>query len=128
LSLLCATFLYKSYPRLTRPQRAASRDRQALAEREVHRVLEQTRGSLEEAWQTQDLAKLTEALAEGNRAVDIARSGEASTAVRQEAEAFRTDAVERLGRAKKNRALLDAVLDVSARRKPARTRRTTRAC
>jgi eukaryotic-like serine/threonine-protein kinase len=99
---------------LVSQQWAAARDRQAQTEREVHRVLEQTRGSLEEAWQTQDLAKLTEALAGGNRAVDIARSGEASTAVRQEAEAFRTDAVERLGRAKKNRALLDAVLDVSA--------------
>src|SRR5262249_32163161 len=94
-------------------QWALARDRQAQTEREVRTVLEQTRGPLEEAWQAQDLAKLTAALAEGNRAVDVARSGEAGAAVRQQAEAFRTDAVERLGRAKKNRALLEAVLDVS---------------
>jgi serine/threonine-protein kinase len=95
-------------------QWAAARDHQAQTEREVRRVLEKTRGPLEEAWQTQDLAQLTSALAEGNRAVDIARSGEASVAVRQEAEAFRTEAGERLGRAKKNRALLEGLLDVSA--------------
>jgi serine/threonine-protein kinase len=95
-------------------QWAAARNRQAQTEGEVRRVLEQTRGPLEEAWQAQDLAKLTEALAEGNRAVDIARSGEAGAAVRQEAEAFRAEAGERLRRAKKNRALLEAVLDVSA--------------
>jgi serine/threonine-protein kinase len=95
-------------------QWAAAQDRQAQTDREVRWVLEQTRGPLEEAWQTQDLAKLTEVLAEGNRAMDIARSGEASAAVRQEAEAFREDTGERLGRAKKNRALLEAVQDVSA--------------
>src|SRR5262245_29443003 len=83
-------------------QEAAARDRQAQTEREVRRVLEQTRGPLQAAWQAQDLAKLMEALAEGNRAADIARSGEASAAVRQEAEAFRTEAGERLARAKKN--------------------------
>src|SRR5262245_23807492 len=95
-------------------QWAAARDRQAQTDREVRGVLEWARDPLEEAWQTQDLAKLTAALAEGDRAVDIARSGAASAAVRQEAEAFRTDADARLGRAKKNRALREAVLDVAA--------------
>jgi serine/threonine-protein kinase len=97
-------------------QWAAARDRRAQTEWEVRRVLEQTRGPLEVSWQTQDLAKLMEALAEGNRAMDIARAGEASAAVRQEAETFRADAGERLRRAKTNRALLDAVLDVSVPR------------
>jgi tetratricopeptide (TPR) repeat protein len=55
---------------------------------------------------------LTEARAEVRRAVDIARSGEASVAVQQEAEAFHLDAGARLGRATKNNALLDAVLDL----------------
>jgi serine/threonine-protein kinase len=94
-------------------QWAAARDRQAQTARQARWILQQARNPLKEAWQTQDLAKLTEALAEGNRAVDIAQSGEASAAVRQEAEAFRADAGQRLGRAKKNRALLQAVLDVS---------------
>jgi serine/threonine-protein kinase len=94
-------------------QRATTRDRQAQTDREVRGLLERARGLLTGAWQAQDLAQLTATLAEGNRAVDIARSGEASAAVRQEAEAFRGEADERLERAKKNRALLDAVLDVS---------------
>jgi serine/threonine-protein kinase len=102
---------------------AADRDRRAQTDQEVREVLERSRGQLAEAWQTQDLTQLTAALAEGNRALDIARSGEASAAVRQEAENFRTDAGGRLQRAKKNRALLEAVLDVSA---PQETRQDTR--
>jgi eukaryotic-like serine/threonine-protein kinase len=95
-------------------QWAAARDRQARTDREVRGILERGRGLLAEAWQTQDLARLTEALAEGTRAVDLAHGGAADAAVRQEAETFRADADARLGRANKNRALLEAVLDVSA--------------
>src|SRR5260370_11411132 len=69
---------------------------------------------MEQGWQGHDLAKLTEARAEGNWAVDIARSGRASGAMQQEAKEFQEDAIERLGRAKKNRALLEAMLDISA--------------
>jgi serine/threonine-protein kinase len=95
-------------------QWAATRERQAQTDREARGALEGARGQLEEGWPAQDLAKLTAALAEGSRAVDIARSGAASAAVRQEAEAFRVDADERLRRAKKNGALREAVLDVAA--------------
>jgi serine/threonine-protein kinase len=95
-------------------QWAAARGRQAQTEREVRWVLEQARGPLGEAWQTQDLANLTKALAEGVRAVDIARSGAASAVVRQEAEEFRADAAERLRQATRNGALREAVLDVAA--------------
>jgi serine/threonine-protein kinase len=95
-------------------QWAAARDRQAQTDRKVRGVLESARGLLEEGWPAQDLAQLTAALAEGNRAVDVARSGAASAAVRQEAEAFRANADERLGRAKANGALREAVLDVAA--------------
>jgi serine/threonine-protein kinase len=94
-------------------QWATARDRQAQTDRDVRGVLEGARGPLQEGWSEQDLAQLTAALAEGDRSVDMARSGEASAAVRQQAEAFRTDADERLGRAKNNRALLEAVLDVA---------------
>jgi serine/threonine-protein kinase len=95
-------------------QWVAARERRDQTDRDVRGILEAVRGPLEEAWQAQDLAQLTVALAEGNRAVDVAHSGAASADVRQEAEMFRTDAGERLGRARKNRALLEAVLDVSA--------------
>jgi Flp pilus assembly protein TadD len=53
------------------------------------------------------------AAAEGSRAVGIAGSGGASAAVQQEAEEFQQDALGRLERVKKDRILLDAVLDVS---------------
>jgi serine/threonine-protein kinase len=95
-------------------QQAAARARQAETDQSFRAVLERERGLLEEAWLAHDLAKLTAATAEGNRAVDIARSSGASAAVQQEAEAFREDATRRLDRAQKNRALLEAILDVSA--------------
>jgi serine/threonine-protein kinase len=95
-------------------QRAATRVRQAQTDQEIRGVLMRARGLLEDGWQAADLAKLTEARAEGNRAADIARSGGASAVMQQEAEAFREDAIGRLERAEKNRTLREAVLDVSA--------------
>jgi serine/threonine-protein kinase len=97
-------------------QWVAARDRRDRTDRDVLGVLEAARGPLADAWQSQDLAQLMVALAEGNRAVDVANSGAASEAVRQEAETFRTDAADRLGRATKIHALLEAVLDISAPR------------
>jgi serine/threonine-protein kinase len=99
-------------------QQSAARARRAQTDQEVRAILERARGPLEEGWQAVDLAKLAEAESEANRAAAIARSGGASAAVRQQAEAFQLDAVGRLGRAKKSRALLDAVLDVSASAEP----------
>jgi serine/threonine-protein kinase len=92
-------------------QQAAAHDRQALTDQEVRGILERARGSLEDGWQAVDLAKVTQAVSEANRAVDIARGG--TGAARQDAEAFQQDAGARLDRVRKNRALLDAVLDVS---------------
>jgi serine/threonine-protein kinase len=94
--------------------RAAAHARQIQTDQRVRAVVDRARGLLENGWQAADPAKLNEARAEGNRAVDIARSGDASAAVRQEAEAFQEEADRRLVRAEKNRALLAAVLDVSA--------------
>jgi serine/threonine-protein kinase len=95
-------------------QRGAAHARQAQTDQEVRGIVARARGPLEEGWRAADLTKLTEARAEANRAVDIARSGRASAAVQQEAEAFQEDAAGRLGRAQKNRALLEAILDVSS--------------
>ena len=99
-------------------QWAAARDRQEQTDRDVRAVLTAARGPLKEAWQAQDLAQLTAARAEGHRAVDIARSGAASAAVRQEADAFAADADDRLARAKKNGALREALLDIAAPQEP----------
>ncbi len=96
--------------------RAAAHDRQARTDQEVRIGLEQARALLEKGWQAADLAILTEAEAEANRAEVIAHSGGASAPVRHEAEAFRDTVKERLGRAENNRALLKALLDVSAPR------------
>jgi serine/threonine-protein kinase len=94
-------------------QRTAAHTRQALADQEVRGILERARGPLEGGWQAVDLARVAEAVSEADRAVNIAHSGGASAAVQEEAEAFQHDATGRLERAKKNRALLDTVLEVS---------------
>jgi Flp pilus assembly protein TadD len=98
-------------------QNVDSHIRQARTDGEVRGVLERTRDLLEEGWQAHDLTKLTVASSEAHRAVDIGRSGEASPAVQQEAVTLQMDAVGRLGRATKNNALLDAVMDVWAPQK-----------
>jgi serine/threonine-protein kinase len=95
-------------------QQLAASARQIETDQKFRAVLERERGLLEEGWLAHDLAKLAEAQAAGIRATDLARSGGASAAVQQEAEAFQAEAARRLERAKKNRALMEAVLDVSA--------------
>jgi serine/threonine-protein kinase len=94
-------------------QWAAARNRQQQTDQEVRRALEQARALLKKGWQAADLAMLTEAQAEGNRAQGIAQSGGASAPVQREAEVFRDDARGRLERAKNRGALLKALLDVS---------------
>jgi serine/threonine-protein kinase len=94
-------------------QRADARAHQARIDQEVLALLERGRGLLEEGWQAADEAKLTQASGEAERAADVARSGDASEAVRGQAEAFREDAGGRLERAQKGRALLEALQDVS---------------
>jgi serine/threonine-protein kinase len=101
---------------LWQQQRAADLARRQEADRRALWAVERGRRLLEEGWQAQDLVKLTEAKAEGDRAADIAHRGEAGGAVQQEAAAFRAEAEARLGRAEKNRALLAALLDVAAPR------------
>jgi Flp pilus assembly protein TadD len=101
---------------------AEARDRQARAVAEARRqqadqkagaVLENARGLLAEGWKAHDLAKLKQAKAEADRAVDIARSGEAGEEVLEQCVSFRAEAEERLGRAEKNHVLLAALLDMA---------------
>ena len=59
--------------RLQRPKAARQRVAgQAQTEREACGVLERARDLLEKGWQAADMAKMTEAAAEGGRAEDIA--------------------------------------------------------
>jgi serine/threonine-protein kinase len=95
-------------------QRTTAHARQTQTDQEVRGIVERARGPLEEGWQAADLAKLTDVEAEANRAVDIAERGGAGAAVRQQAEAFQRDAAGRLARAKDDRILLEALLNVSA--------------
>jgi eukaryotic-like serine/threonine-protein kinase len=106
-------------------QQIASSIRQARTDGEVRAILKRGRGLLDESWQAHDLAKLTEARAEVHRAVDIARSGEASVAVQQETEALRADATKRVEQAIRNRALMEAVLDVAGQETFNLSRETT---
>jgi serine/threonine-protein kinase len=92
-------------------QRAAAHARQALTDEKARGILERARDLLAEGWRAADLAKLTQARTEANRAVDIARSG-AGAAVQQEAEQVRGEVAGRLQRLEKDRALLAAVQDV----------------
>jgi serine/threonine-protein kinase len=104
-------------------QRTAARVRQAQTDQEVRGVVERARDALGDGWHAADLVKLAEAGAEAERAVNLARSGGASPGVQQDAEALLADAAGRLERARRNRDLLDTLLDVAAPRDAAvRTR------
>jgi serine/threonine-protein kinase len=85
-------------------------------DQEAGAALERARGLLADGWQAHDLARLAQAKAEGERALDIARSGAPGAAVQDQAAAFVEEVEGRQRRAAKNDALLAALLDVSAPR------------
>jgi tetratricopeptide (TPR) repeat protein len=101
-------------------QRAATLARKEEAGQKALEVLARARVKLEEGWQRHDLARLAEAKAEADQAVEVAHSGDAAPAVRQQVSRFQTEASDRLGRAGKNQQLRDALLNVSASRETAR--------
>jgi tetratricopeptide (TPR) repeat protein len=105
---------------LYQEQRAAAQERHREAGRQALLAVERGRLLLEEGWQANDVAKLEQASAEAERAVDIAARGEADPAVRQQADAFRREVQERLGRARRNSALMAALADISAPRETPR--------
>jgi serine/threonine-protein kinase len=94
-------------------QRADFRARQQLTDQKVLVVLEGARSMADDGWEKHDQAKLKEAKADGERAVDIARSGAASATVEQQATAFHSQAEERLKRWQTNDALRGALLDIA---------------
>jgi tetratricopeptide (TPR) repeat protein/tRNA A-37 threonylcarbamoyl transferase component Bud32 len=95
-------------------------EQRAAARLAAAQTLERGRLLLEEGWQRNDLGQLTEARSEADRAVELAGRVWAGQAVQQETARFRADADDRLERARKNRQLLDALLDIST---PPETRR-----
>jgi serine/threonine-protein kinase len=85
--------------------------RQEVA-REVRSAARQAQERGEAAWQANDLDRLAEARAEAEKAVQVARSGEAGEEVLAEAQALREQLEARRAQAERNRALLTALLDV----------------
>ncbi len=101
---------------LVQAQRAAALARQREVGQKALLTLERARGLLAKGWPAHDLDTLRDAKAEADRARDIADSGEAAPAVRQQAAAAQEEARDRLRRAVKSRTLRDALLDIAAPR------------
>ena len=95
-------------------QRAAARATLQQTDREVRSILARGRNVLDEGWLTQDLARVSEAATDGAQAADLAHRLVASASVCEEAVAFRNTADASLQHARRNRVLLEELLDVSA--------------
>jgi serine/threonine-protein kinase len=98
---------------LVQRQQVAAQARRVQAERAVQEKLEQGRGLLKRGWEANDPALLTEALALGDQAAEVARSETVGPGVHEQVAAFRAEAAERLERAQANLALLDAWRDIA---------------
>jgi tRNA A-37 threonylcarbamoyl transferase component Bud32 len=94
-------------------QRTEARMRSLQTDQAVHGLLERGQRQLEAGWQSQSVGQLKEVSLEARRAVDIAQKGDAGSAVQEQAAAFQADAVDRVARVEKNRALFDALVNVS---------------
>src|SRR5262249_47881697 len=82
--------------------------------------IEQARSLRGDGWKKHDERKLAEAKVAAEQALEIARSSHASVALQQEAEAEGEETEKKIKAAKKNSALLAALLDVSEPRETAR--------
>jgi tetratricopeptide (TPR) repeat protein len=89
------------------------RARQQEAAARTIQAVEHARTLLEQSWQDNDLAALKSALAEADRAVEIA-SGAADLAAQETAAAVQQEARDRLDRVVKDRTLLDDLLNIAA--------------
>jgi serine/threonine-protein kinase len=115
-AVLVVAFGASSVAWIAQQQRASARARRTQTDQDVLALLERGCVVLEEGWQAHDVAKLKEATAEGVRAADVARKGDASAVVQEQASEFQTKAAMQLARAEKNRVLMDALLNVSGPR------------
>jgi tetratricopeptide (TPR) repeat protein len=97
-------------------EHTAAEARRQLTEQKARLAMVQAHALLDGGWQAHDLARLTEARAAADRAAAIAGSGEAGAAVQQEAAALQQKAAARIDQARKNVALLAALLDFQVRR------------
>src|SRR5262245_45821971 len=95
-------------------QRVASQVHRAETDGNVAGVLTRAHALLDEGWAGNDFAKLTEARAEATRAADVASNGGASPSLLQEAREVQDDVAARLERAKRNRTLQEALLEILA--------------
>jgi hypothetical protein len=86
---------------------------QLQTDQEARSVLKRATELLDQGWEAQDVEKLNEAKAEGDRAADMARTGGASAEVQQEIGAFLTKTEERSRRWRANDDLRNALLDIA---------------
>ncbi len=93
-------------------QQASSLARREQTHAKVNAAITVARTLLDESWQNNDVAGLTRARAEADKAVEVAHSGEASSDVQTLADLLQKEAASKLERARQNRDLLTAVLDL----------------
>jgi tetratricopeptide (TPR) repeat protein len=93
-----------------REQQEGDRARRREAGQKAELALERGRSLLEEGWRIHDLARLQQAVAEAERAVDVAIGAEEGE--RRRAAALLAEATRRLEQARRTRALIVALLDV----------------
>jgi serine/threonine-protein kinase len=109
---------------LVQQQRADAAAKQREADQQAGRALDTARTLLAEGWKDNDTSKLAAALAEVERAVQLARDPNAGEDIRDEAAALLEEARAEAEQARKNAALLTALLDISAPRETKRYERT----
>src|SRR5262249_3386653 len=97
---------------LFQQQQAAARGRQQQTDQETRRAMDTARELLRKGWEKNNRENLAAALAEADKAVQVADRGGASDDVRQEAEELHQQAQAKVDRANKNEALLAALLNV----------------
>jgi serine/threonine-protein kinase len=108
---------------LVQQQRAEALARQREAGQETRLTLARGRSLLNEGWENNDPAMLAAALAEGDKAVQVAHSGGAGGNILAEAETFLAEAKSKKKVWEKNNALLTSLLDVSSARETGRYQR-----
>jgi tetratricopeptide (TPR) repeat protein len=95
---------------LLQRQQADARARRQQAEQQTRQALDEGRKLLKAGWQDNDAARLTQAAAEADKALEFARG--ASADVRSEAAALHAEVQQQRKQADRNAALLAALLDV----------------
>jgi serine/threonine-protein kinase len=94
-------------------QRAAAIARRQRADEQTRETAAQVQEQLKNAWLGHDAAELEKVAVSAERTVEMATAGGAGAVAREEAEQQLEEVRERIAKAKNNRALMTALLDVA---------------